>query len=172
MLDGTGVSIAGRANLDSGGSGEEEFDGVFRSADASHADDRDFDGLRGFPDHADCNGLDSWAGEAPGDVAEAGAAGFNVNGERDESVDEGDGVSAGGFRAAGHAGDGCDVGREFDDERAARVMAGMSDEVRKCGLVDPEGDAAGMGVGSGDIELVGGDAFGLVEAADDRDVVL
>ena len=37
--------------------------------------------------------------------------------------------------------------------------------------VGAEGHAAGMHVGAGDVELVGGDAFGVVEALDDRVVV-
>ena len=36
---------------------------------------------------------------------------------------------------------------------------------------DAEGHAAGVDVGAGDVQLVGGDAFGLVEALDDRDVL-
>ena len=38
--------------------------------------------------------------------------------------------------------------------------------------IGAEDDASGLGVGAGDVELVGGDAFGFVEDADDVAIVL
>ena len=60
--------------------------------------------LETLVDHADGYGLDGRAGEAAGDVGDARAAGFDVDGEGDEGVDEGDGVGAGVGGDAGHAG--------------------------------------------------------------------
>jgi len=53
-----GVGEAGRSDLDGGGSGEHELDGVCRGSDASHAENGDGDGLGGFVDHAQGDGLD------------------------------------------------------------------------------------------------------------------
>jgi hypothetical protein len=42
---GAGVGVAGGADLDGGGSGEHEFDGVFWGDDSAEADDGNADGL-------------------------------------------------------------------------------------------------------------------------------
>ena len=70
-LGGAGIGVAGGADLDGGGSGEEKFDRVFRSDDAAESDDGDGDGFGRFPDHAHGDGLDGRAGEAAGDVRES-----------------------------------------------------------------------------------------------------
>ena len=45
------------------------------------------------------------------------------------------------------------------------------DQILERAGIGAEGHAAGVDVGAGDVELVGGDAFGLVEPLDDGEVV-
>ena len=65
----------------------------------------------------------------------------------------------------GHGGNAGDVRRELDDERAtcAACLARETSCVERVG-VGAEDHAAVAGVGAGGVELVGGDAFGVVEA--------
>ena len=67
-------------------------------------------------DHADGDGTDGGARESAGDVGDAGAAGFDVDGEGEEGVDEGRGRRHPGASAATRAilGDTGDVGGELD----------------------------------------------------------
>jgi len=45
------------------------------------------------------------------------------------------------------------------------------DQVSKLACVGAKGHAAGVDVGAGDVQLIGRDAFGLVEPFDDRDIL-
>ena len=162
-----GVGIAGCADLDGGGSGHHELGGIFGTEDAAHAYDREADGTEYVVNHADGDGFDGGAGEASGDVGDAGAAGFDVDGEGDEGIDEGDGVGTGVGGDAGHLADAGDVGGELDHEGATGGALGAGDELVEERGVRAEDHAAMAGVGAAGVELVHGDAGGVVEGADD-----
>jgi len=168
---GAGIGVAGGAYLDGGGSGHHELGGVFGCEDAAHAYDGDANGLGDVVDHADGDGLDGGAGEASGDVGDTGAAGFHVDGEGDEGVDERDDVGTGVGGDTGHLADAGDVGGELDHEGAMGCALGAGDELVEERGVCAEDHAAVAGVGAAGIELVHGDAGGVVEGADNFEAV-
>ncbi len=170
-LAGSRVGVAGGAHLDGGGAGQQEFDRIFRSGDAAHADDGNVDGAGGLVDHAQGDGLDGRAGESAGDVAQARLAGFRIDGHGQEGIHQADRVGAGVGGDLGHVGDGGHVGRELDDERPRGGGPGPADQVFERARIGAEGHAAGVDVGAGDVQLVGRDALGLVEPLDDPDVL-
>ena len=94
-LGGARIGVAGGADLDRGGPGEQEFDRVFWGDDAAHAEDGDLHGAGGFIHHAQRDGLDGRAGEAAGDVGQTRTAGFRIDGHGEEGVDQADRVGAG-----------------------------------------------------------------------------
>src|SRR5438552_17915629 len=123
--------------------------------------------MRGFIHHAQREGLDGRPAQPGGDVGNARPASLSVDRHGDESVDQRDGVSAGVFRGAGHARDAGDVGRELDDHRPGPggILGGDHNFFQRHRIA-AEYDAAMLGVGAGDIQLVGGDAFAFIEDAD------
>jgi hypothetical protein len=52
-----------------------------------------------------------------------------------------------------------------------RCFGAAHHEIFKRAGIGAEGHAAGVNIGAGDVELVGGDALGLIEPLDDRDVL-
>jgi hypothetical protein len=169
---GAGIGIAGSADLDGSSSREKELDSVLRGGDAAESNDGNGDGLRGFPDHADGDRFDSGAGEAAGDVPQARAPRFHIDDKREEGVDEGDGVGTGLLGGLGHGGNGGDIGRQLHNEGTLGAGFGARDQIEEQVHIGAEGDAAVAGVGAGGIEFVGGDAFRLVEAIDDGEIVV
>ena len=67
--------------------------------------------------------------------------------------------------------DGGDVGRELHHQRALRDVLDLVHQIFERAGVGTEGHAAGMHVGAGDVQLIGGDAVGVVQALDDRFVI-
>ncbi len=166
------VGVAGCADLDGGGSCHHELGGVFGAEDAAHAYDGDADGSGDVVDHADCDRFDRGAGEASGDVGDAGAAGLDVDGEGDEGIDEGDCVGSGVGGDTGHLTYVGDVGGELDHEGTLRGSLGTGDELVEERGIGAEDHAAVAGVRAAGVELVHGDAGGVVKRADDFEAVL
>ena len=108
----------------------------------------------------------------PVTLAMRGAAGFDVDGERKEGVDERERVGAGVGGHTGHEADAGDVGRELDHERPGGGGFAAGGEVVELLVVGAEDHAAVAGVGAGGVELVHSDAGRVVKGFDDGDAVL
>ena len=63
------------------------------------------------------------------------------------------------------------MGESLTIERPGGDGLGLMDQVGELAGVRAEGHAAGVDVGAGDVQLIGCDACGLVEALNDRDVL-
>ena len=112
------------------------------------------------------------AGEPGGYVGDAGLAGVGVDGHGHESVDQRDRVSARFLRDVGHLRDAGHVGRQLDDQRpAGGALRGGNDLVEGARIAAELQPALG-GVGAGNVEFVGGDAFAVVENLDGSLVVV
>ena len=59
------------------------------------------------------------------------------------------------------------LGESLTISGRAETGLGPADQVFERARIGAKGHAAGVDVGAGDVELVGGDALGLVEALDD-----
>jgi len=111
------------------------------------------------------------SGEASSDVGQAGTAGLWVDGHGQKGIGNADRIGPGAGGDPGHVGDGGYVGRELDDERAGGDFVGLANKIFERAGVGAEDHVIGVDVGAGDVQLVGGDAFGLVEPLDDRNVL-
>src|SRR5580698_2604445 len=166
FFGGAGIPIAGGSDLDCAGACQHELNDVFRGGDATHAEDGNLDGFGGVVNHAQSDGLDGGAGESGGDVGDAGLAGFGVDGHGYESVDQRDGVGAGFLGHVSHLRDAGDVRRELHDQRAFGSAAGKGDDFVERAGITAELDSSVGGVGTGNVQFVGGDAFAFIEDLD------
>jgi len=104
------------------------------------------------------DGFDGRAGEAAGDVGEAGAFGADVDGHCGEGVDEGEGGGAAVDGGCGGGGDVFDVGGELDDQDLlADRLSDFYHKLAESGRGRSECQAV-FDVGAGDVELDAGDA--------------
>src|SRR5438309_7188627 len=164
---GARVEVIGSADLHRGRASQQKLDNVCSGSNAAQADDGNVHRMRGFIYHAQRDGLDGRPAQPGGDIGNARPASLSVNRHGDESVDQRDGVSPGVFRGAGHARDAGDVGRELDDHRPgpSGILGGDHNFFQRH-WITAEYDAAMLGVGAGDVQLVSGDAFAFIEDAD------
>ena len=96
---------------------------------------------------------------------------LGIDRQRDERVHQRESVGAGllgGFRQGF---DPRDVGRKFHDQGPPSDLAHRSHNLGKQTRVARKEDPTVLGVGTRDVELVGGDAFGIFEHADDFEIV-
>src|SRR3569833_730964 len=159
------------AHLDAARAGQHKFSGVFAGGDAAHTDDRDLRDARFLMHPAQCDWLDGGAGESAVTGADARQAGAGVDGEGDEGVDERDGVGATAFGRYGERLDRGDVRRELYDYRPPRLRLDARDKIRERAFIDAEREATVFGVGAGDVQLIGREALGVIENANDFQVV-
>src|ERR1035437_5820185 len=86
VFNGPWVGVTGCTDLNGSSPGEQKLDSILRCDDAAHAKNRNFHGLRRLVDHSPSNGLDGWAGEAPGDVAQARPPRLDIDGHSEKCV--------------------------------------------------------------------------------------
>src|ERR1700733_12798255 len=172
LLGSTGIPIAGGANLHSGGPGEHEFGNVGRGRNAAHPDYGNTYRMGCVVDHAQGNRFDGGSRESCSDIRDARLARLGVDGHGYEGIDQRDGIGAGFLCDVRHLRDAGYVGRQLDDQGSLRdALRGGHQFVEGARIVSELQSSVG-GVGAGDVQFVGGDAFAVVQNFDGSFVVL
>ena len=153
--------------------GDQKFQRIGPGGNPPQANHRHAHGTRNLPDHPQRQRLDGGAGKAPGGLSQTRAARLQIDRHAGPGISHRQRI---GTRLSGSAGkrrDVGDVGRELHhqrppDRRAPGGAHHLAGEVR----VNAELHAALFHVGAGDVQLVGGQALGLLQLADDLHVLL